>query len=58
MNTQTKLFLEKLIFVDEIDLVLGYHIEDEIISETLSFLGFEIHLKELWVCTILPLARH
>ena len=37
----------------EIDLVLGYHIEDEIISETLSFLGFEHTFKyNLWVCTI------
>ena len=37
----------------EIDLILGYHIGDQIISETLSFLGFEHIVKNnLWVCTI------
>ena len=37
----------------EIDLVLGYHIEDEIINETLSFLEFEYTIKNnMWVCII------
>ena len=37
----------------EIDLVLGYHIEDEIISETLSLLEFEYTIKNnMWNCII------
>ena len=37
----------------EIDLVLGYYIEDEIISETLSFLEIEYTIKNnMWACII------
>ena len=37
----------------EIDLVLGYHIEDEVINETLSLLDFQYIIKnDIWICTI------
>ncbi len=37
----------------EIDLVLGYHMEDDVINETLSFLDFKYIIKnDIWMCTI------
>ena len=54
MNTQIKIVSRQVnLRRSEIDLILGYHMEDDVINETLSFLGFKYIVKnDIWVCTI------